>query len=79
MGSNPTRYTELDGARFVDVLEWQTGELEVLVGRKPREGSTPSIDTPRWWKWQARRTQDPVPKGVRVRLPPWALSLARFA
>ena len=32
VGSSPTRSTELHhAARFVDVLEWQTGQLEVLV------------------------------------------------
>ena len=28
----------------------------------------------RWWNWQTRRSQKPVPQGVRVQLPPSAFS-----
>ena len=29
----------------------------------------------RWWNWQTRRSQKPMPKGVRVQLPPSAFFL----
>ena len=33
------------------------------------------IQSPRWWNWQSRQSQELVPKGVRVRVSLWVLKI----
>ena len=30
------------------------------------------MNKPEWWNWQTRTTQNRVPQGVWVQVPPWA-------
>ena len=65
-------------AKFVRMGEWikpAVCKTAAPCGLRRFKSCSWHQDLRMWWNWQTRRTQNPVPKGVRVQIPPSAPNL----